>query len=327
MTCPLWIKNCRFWKIFAVSFAGVLILGGIAFVVFEFTAIERIKPISKEKAGEKAIKYINENLLQGEEAKLSKVEKTGGVYFVGLKIGENEYESYISLDGRYFFPNGFDLRGGSEDVSQNETSKSVEKKDVPEVQLYTMSYCPYGNQAEEVMYPVVKLLGNNVKIEPHYVIYSDYNGGGADYCLDKENKYCSMHGIEELNQDVRELCIYKYQPEKYWDYLADVNQKCNVGNIKTCWSGVAKDKGVDVDKISNCQREEAVSLLENEVALNEKYGVSGSPTLVINGTIFSGNRTPEGYKNGICSGFVNPPKECSEKLSDNSGTAASGGCN
>lgn len=309
-----------------MSFAGVLILGGIAFTVFEFTAVERISPITKEKAGEMAIKYINENLLQSGDAKLKSIEKDRGVYHIKFTSGENEYDSYVALDGNFIFPYGFELNAKEAEKEPVVTNANIEKRDNPEIHLYTMSYCPYGNQAEEVMAPVVKLLGSKVKIEPHYVIYSNYNGGGPTNCLDKENKYCSMHGIDELNQDIRELCIYKYQPEKYWDYVIAVNTKCSLADIKTCWSGVAKDNGINVAKITDCQKNEAISLLENEVALNEKYNVSGSPMLVINGSEFSGNRTPEGYKAGICSGFNSQPEECNTKLDDSAGTA-SGGCN
>lgn len=330
ISCPSWLKNCKFWKIFAISFAGILILGGIAFTVFEFTAIERIKPITKEKAGETAIKYINENLLQAADAKLKSIEKKNGIYLVKFTSGTTDYDSYISLDGRYLFPYGFDL-SAKKDTAANNTNTTntanIEKRDTPEVHLYTMSYCPYGNQAEEVMFPVVKLLGSKVKIEPHYVIYSNYSGGGPKYCLDKENKYCSMHGIAELNQDVRELCIYKYQPEKFWDYIMAVNTKCTVTDIETCWSGVAKDKGVDVAKTTTCQKNEAIALLANEVSLNEKYKVSGSPMLVINGAEFNGARTAEGYKTAICSAFNTSPEECNTKLGESAATAPSGGCN
>ena len=75
-------------------------------------------------------------------------------------------------------------------------------------------------------------------------IYSNYNGGGATYCLDKENKYCSMHGIQELNQGVRELCVQKYQPDKLWDFVMKINKACSASNADTCWEAVAKTAGV-----------------------------------------------------------------------------------
>ena len=318
-------KNIKYWHILS----GVIVLLLIALIlaaIFGFWGIERIRPMAKERAGETAIKYINENVLEGASATLGGVEKKKGIYLVKIKVGEQEYDSYITFDGRYLFPSGFDLAGPSPAETQNEeAAKNIEKREAPEVHLYTMSFCPYGNQAEEVMYPVEKLLGQKVKIEPHYVIYSNYRGGGPDVCLDKENKYCSMHGIDELKQDVRELCVYKYEPEKYWDFLMGVNKKCNLQDIEICWEGVAKEWEIDTTQVKNCQKNEALTLLEKEVELNKKYGVTGSPAILINGTMYQGSRTPEGYKTGICSGFQNPPAECGQTL-ENTASGAEGGC-
>ncbi len=319
-------KNVKRWHILTGLVVLLLIALALA-AIFGFWGIERIKPITKEKAGETAIKYINENVLQGVTATLSGVEKKKGIYLVKVKVGEQEYDSYITMDGRYLFPSGFDVMGPSLEAEQNaKATQDIQKTDTPEVHLYTMSYCPYGNQAEEAMYPVEKLLGKKVKIEPHYVIYDNYRGGGPNYCLDKENKYCSMHGIDELKQDVRELCIYKYEPEKFWDFLMGVNKKCNLQDIEICWEGVAKEENIDTTQVKNCQKNEALALLEKEVGLNKKYDVTGSPMLVINGTAFSGSRTPEGYKGGICAGFQNPSEECNQVLEGTAPAAAGGGC-
>jgi protein-disulfide isomerase len=189
-----------------------------------------------------------------------------------------------------------------------------------------MSYCPYGNQAEQVMYPVYQLLKGKAEIEPHYVIYANYQGGGPNYCFDNESKYCSMHGVQEVHQDVRELCIYKYQKDKYWDFLMKVNDACSAQNVDSCWEAVANSSGIDTGKVKSCYNSEAISLLQNEVDLNKKYGVQGSPTLVINGVEYSGDRTPDAFKQGICSAFNNPPKECNTTLTSSGGATPTGGC-
>jgi hypothetical protein len=49
--------------------------------------------------------------------------------------------------------------------------------------------------------------------------------------------------------------------------------------------------------------------------LNDKYGVQGSPTLVINGAQIDAPRSPEGIKQAICGAFNNPPAECGQTLS------------
>jgi len=51
--------------------------------------------------------------------------------------------------------------------------------------------------------------------------------------------------------------------------------------------------------------------------LNTKYGVQGSPTLVINGAQVEGvNRTAEAVKQAICASFNNPPAECAQTLAN-----------
>ena len=181
-----------------------------------------------------------------------------------------------------------------------------------------MSYCPYGNQAEEGLIPVINLLKNtNFKITPHYIIYENY--GGEEYCIEN-GKYCSMHGIGELNQDIREMCIYKYEPANYWKYIEQVNGHCDSQNIESCWEGVAKEVGIDTNQIKTCQKEEAIDLLNAEMAIAQEYEVEGSPTVFINDVLYEGSRSPEDYKNAICEGFKEEsrPVECDEVLSDES---------
>jgi len=52
-------------------------------------------------------------------------------------------------------------------------------------------------------------------------------------------------------------------------------------------------------------------MLAEEVALNKKYGISGSPQLIVNGVEYQGTRSSNSYKNQICAAFNNPPQECS----------------
>jgi len=206
----------------------------------------------------------------------------------------------------------------------------IEKTDTPSVYLFTMSYCPYGNIADEFTAPVYNLLKDRVNFEPHYVIYSGYASQmGADwsgYCTAEDENYCSMHGIQELNQDVRELCIWKYDKDKYWDFVLDVNTACDYTNVDSCWTDVAKKYGIDTDQINKCQTEEKDSLLAKEVELNTQYNVAGSPHIVVNDAEYSGNRDAESFKQFVCSAFNNSPESCATVL-DSAASTASGSCN
>ncbi|RLG17777.1 hypothetical protein DRN62_00070 [Nanoarchaeota archaeon] len=80
-------------------------------------------------------------------------------------------------------------------------------RDVPDVKLFVMSFCPYGNMAERAMYPVVKLLGSKANIEVHYIV--SVSG----------DQVRALHGEKEVQENMREACIQKYMPDKFWDFL------------------------------------------------------------------------------------------------------------
>jgi len=199
----------------------------------------------------------------------------------------------------------------------------------PQIDFFVMSYCPYGNQAEEGIEPVYQLLKDKAIFNPRYVIYSDYAGGGPTYCID-DDKLCSMHGIQELNQDVREICVNKYMGvAKWFEFALAMNDKCTSQNADTCWEAVATDLKLDVAKIKTCQKDEAVALLTAEKTLGDKLKVSGSPTVFVEGDSYSGGRTPEAFKTALCDKFDTKPSECSQALAGEtaaSTAAATGSC-
>ena len=73
-----------------------------------------------------------------------------------------------------------------------------------------------------------------------------------------------------------------------------------------------------------------------DAALNTKYGVGGSPTLIINGVQSNAGRDSASYLKAICAAFNTAPTECSTTLSstqpgagfgyDSVGSAQAAGC-
>ncbi|MCK4745312.1 hypothetical protein KAS41_04580 [Candidatus Parcubacteria bacterium] len=307
--------------------------------------------LTAEEAGQEWIGFINEvNPVTKEKLKILEIKEEGGVYAATVSYDNEDQVStstiHISRDGKMFFQQGVDIEKEREKMATATATgqsapeqKNIPKSDKPKVEMFTMSYCPFGKQAEDGLLPVARLFGDSVEIEPHYVIYSDYatkmksrmseeqakNVKVEDYCYDQEEKYCSMHGIKELRQNVRELCVYKYNKDKFWDYTESVNVECSIENIETCWSNPMKKLSIDASKISSCLDNEIEDFLAAEVELNKKYGVAGSPTIIINGVDYAGGRSPDEYKSGVCNAFNSQPSECSKTLSQNS-ASADGGC-
>lgn len=287
--------------------------------------------LTSEQASTKVMDFINSNLLQGKAtATITGTSEESGVYKIDFTVNDQAYTFYVTEDGKILFTSGGPMPEEStaqQNGDQNTaTQTDIPKQDKAQALLFVMAFCPYGNQAEDTMYPVYNFLKDVADIQLHYVIYSDYSTGYPDYCLDKENKYCSMHGIQELNQDVRELCVEKYQNDKFWSFVKAINSGCTAQNVDSCWQGVAQSAGIDVNKIKDCQKNEALTLLAQEVQLNQQYGISGSPQLVVNDTEYTGSRDSESFKNAICSGFNTIPSECSQTLQNTGSAPVSGGC-
>lgn len=198
----------------------------------------------------------------------------------------------------------------------------------PQIDFFVMSFCPYGNQAEELIEPVYQLLKEKADFNPHYVIYSNYGDGSG--CIDEEMKYCSMHGLQELNQDVREMCVNNhFGSDAYFEFVLAINDECSSGDADTCWEGVAKSIGWSEEKIENiktCQEEEALTLLEKDKKLGDTLGVSGSPTVFIDGESYAGARSSAGYQQALCNAFEEAPEECGELIQSEAPSAPQGQC-
>lgn len=274
---------------------------------------------------------------------------------------------------------------------------TAKKSNKPEFDFYVMSFCPYGNQAEEALKPVADLLGSQALIQPHYIFQKI--GNIADYCkqsvpdsancgqyikssqvpfektitackayienmsktcLDEKqylktsdgSYYASLHGRQEANEDVREICAWNQTTDKkqWWNFVENVNKNCTAQNADSCWEDQAKKAGYDTAKITECFNNEAVTLIEKEIALTSQNKIQGSPTFLMAGaafppdsaytqdgkgslkigkTVFAQDqyRTPNAIKEAICASFNKAPKECATKLAAPTAQApAAGGC-
>jgi hypothetical protein len=327
-------KDIKMPQVFTKNQAVFIILGLVIGFLIGYVVSSAGGGASSGVVGQKVESYITDNFLapQGAEAQLDSIESQYGLYQINfdiLKDGEvvQQAQAYATKDGKYMIVGQvFDMNenlDAGEEVQQQ--AQQMPKSDKPNIKFFVMSYCPFGQQAENGLGPALAELEGKVDWEPHFVIYSNYGGGGPDYCFDDDSKYCSMHGIKELNEGVRQLCIFNDKPGKWWDYVSKINERCSLSNIDTCWKDIAKEVGFDVDKIEKCVQEQGLDLLADEAELNERYGVRGSPTVFINDAEYNGGRAPGDYLAGICSAFNNEPSGCSTQL-ESTTSAATGGC-
>jgi len=337
------IKNEKLFSILPTVIIGILLVASILTSGFNFKkGVEepRVASLSAEEAGQKAVEYINENILLDQNtASLKNIVdfKADGfceLYKFQVDVNGQTFDSYITQDGKFIFPEAIDL----ELQTEEETSSSTEipKQDLPDVKLFVMSYCPYGLQAQKGILPAYNLLKDKANIEIHFVDYI-------------------MHDKEEIDENLRQYCIQKEDARKYIEYL---NCFVEDGDYNKCLSEAGIDEGklnicvTETDKkfgVTEQYNDETTWLnglypkFDVDTALNEKYGVQGSPTLVINDAVIVSNqqycpvgdvecvvipdleRSPEKYKTVICQSFNSPPDECSQVLSSETPSPSFGG--
>jgi len=109
--------------IFIILFSGILI--AVAFLYLNRTKLFQETLLPPQKAAQKAVDYINQNILQeGVTASLIDATEENGVYKINFKIENQEFVSYVTKDGKLLFPEAINLEKTveSEPESQEETS-------------------------------------------------------------------------------------------------------------------------------------------------------------------------------------------------------------
>jgi len=262
-----------------------------------------------------AIEFINMEILQeGTQAEITgDVITEGGLYKVPVTLNGAPQFLYITKSGEYLVQPLVELKEvEQEDKPEPPAPANVPKTDKPVLDLYVMSQCPYGTQAEEITFPVVELFGDDIEFNLRFI--ANDNGDGT---------FSSLHGQPEVDGNIRQLCVEKNYPEKYFDYLLCVAE--DYRNLDTIWGTCAEQVGIDATIILDCFNNEGSDLLSENVVYADENGVGGSPTFFLNGVKISPARTQDGIKTAICSGFNNAPGICDEVLDDTQGTA-SGSC-
>lgn len=279
--------------------------------------------LSSLACGEKTVRYINANLVSpGTNATLVSVRENRSMYQLTISYASAKTTLYTTKDCSLLFTNAIDMNApASSSSSQQEANKSAR----PAVDLYVMSYCPYGTQAETAAKPVVELLGADADFRVRYI--TTVTGTTPDSVQ-------SLHGAPEVQEDLRQVCINQLYPDRFWNYLQFFNEQCypvagNSAALASCRGHVTAALGMDDTAIAACAAgNDTVSILAADEAAAAAAGTQGSPTLIINGVTYTGARTPEAYKEAICNSFTTPPAACGTVLaSDDSGTrTAAGGC-
>lgn len=277
------------------------------------------KQVSNQEAlKQKTFDFIKNNLVQpGTDVQVSGMElEDKSIYRLNLKVANQEAVVYVTKDGSKLFLQAIEMDKKKEEAGnqsqQNVATEAQVKTDKPEVELFVMSHCPYGTQAEKGIVPAIQKLGSKVNFKLKFV----------DYIL---------HGKKEFDENLFQYCVQKEQPSKLFSYLECFNKsgdsgKCLISakidksKVDSCISNV--DKNLKLTEAFNAGGQTPPFAVDKGDV--EKYKVQGSPTLVINGTVINGGRDSASMLKAICSGFQNQPEECKANLSSATPSAGFG---
>lgn len=289
------------------------VLGLLIVIVLIFGGSGTGKVVSEKTASDNLVSFLNEQTGGGVEYVSS--EKDGMLYKVTVSYQSQNIPVYVTKDGKYYVQGVSALKAETESNSNTntQTETNVPKSDKPLVQLFIWGYCPYGVQAQGPLAEVADLLGN----------YADF----------KAVMYYDGHGEYETQQNKIQECIQEVAPEKYWDYAAGfvetIYPKCSSTRTVECDKTesikLMNSVGIDSNQVMGCVSTKGESLISDALNYAKENGVSGSPTLMINGVKVNVARNAEAFKSAVCEAFSDAPEECATVLNSDAG-AASGNC-
>lgn len=174
-----------------IALAVIIVLIGAAVLGYFYN--------KKQKAGEvqamaeKAIKFVNENLLAGGTAAiLEGATDMGDVVRISLKIGEQVYTSYATKDGKLFFPEGYEVVEKATSSQSSATVGNFMVKDEPIcmengkpiVYFFGSNTCPHCQWEHPILEKVMKSFENlisfhnNMDANTDMEVFSKYSDGG-----------------------------------------------------------------------------------------------------------------------------------------------------
>ncbi len=179
--------------------------------------------------------------------------------------------------------------GNAQADAQKPAAAEVKKSDRPTAELFVMSHCPFGTQAEKGFLPLLEKFQDSADVKVRFVHYT-------------------MHGEKEHTEQLRQICVRDEQPAKYAAYLREFLDKSDS-------AAASKAAGLDSKKLESCLNKAVAAnpfdtatqfpAFGPDAAASKAAGVQGSPTLVINGAkVENVGRDAKGYRDALCAAFT-----------------------
>ena len=159
----------------------------------------------------------------------------------------------------------------------------------PQVELFVMSFCPFGVQAEEELLPFIEKYGEAVDFNLRFI------ANLVEEADSDESKFTSLHGEVEVIENLRQIAVSQLYPDQFFDYLL-----CRAKHLESAWTQCAEKVGLDIDRVNQeMASERTKQIFEADIQRSNALKIRSSPTLVVDGKIISGGLW-RGKVSGIC---------------------------
>ncbi|MBE7465241.1 MAG: hypothetical protein HS116_17320 [Planctomycetes bacterium] len=134
------------------------------------------------------------------------------------------------------------------------------------VEYWTMAECPFCAEVQDDLAQAAQELAGRVTIEPHFMVSKAPDGS-----------FQALHGPRELDENRVQALIWKYYPERFWDW-----QRWRKAHAEAPWTDGARELGLLKARIAGALAlGEADELLERDYKLSLRRHVEGTPSLIV----------------------------------------------
>ncbi|MFH1971948.1 MAG: DsbA family protein [archaeon] len=279
-------KRATFWKVSTVILLILLVL-----VVYTKGIPTGFSVAQDDAAVEKALAFINENLLMGiATAQVTEVSVERGMYKLDLSVtGDSgvsqEFTSYVTKDGDLLFPSVIDMTEFEYVVEEEQTEEETTMVDFPEdpstrdeakvtIVEFSDFECPFCSKAYETVKEVEDLYGEDIKIVfknfPLGFHENAQKAAEAGECANDQGKFWEMH-----------------------DKMFENQEAITVEDLKA----YAEELELDTETFNTClDSGEKAEEVAKDVAEGTELGVSGTPAFFINGKSLVGAQPLESFQ-------------------------------
>jgi len=254
--------------------------------------------ISLQDASAKAVSYVN-NMLQGKgSARVSDIQDTGSLYRLKMDIAGQNYDSYMTRDGKLLFPTSLDLTipiqpvdniqpntqpTNNVDVSVDD-DPSIGPADAPITIIEFSDFqCPFCNRVQPTIKQILTTYGNKVRL-----VYRDFPLSFHQNAQKAAEASECVHEQDTANNDANYTLFWKYH-----DILFQNQDSLDTDNLKQ----YAIDIGLDSTTFNAClDSGKYRSEVQKDTADGSNAGVSGTPAFFVNGQLVSGAQPFSAFK-------------------------------